>query len=108
MYVNRVFTHSSFSGCLGCFRVLAVVNSAAVNVVIRGIFEGRHPRWSLFAEGPSPTLYQGWFFTREPQAAHGRLLTALESGLLTHLADPGGGPASDQHPRHPVVGIPLP
>ena len=30
---HKFFIHSSLNGCLGCFHVLAIVNTAAVNTV---------------------------------------------------------------------------
>ena len=49
MYIcNSFFIHSSVSGHQGCFRVLAVVNSAAVNT-------GIHVSFSvLFSSGYMP------------------------------------------------------
>ena len=51
MYVYHVFIHSSVSGHLGCFHVLAIVNSAAVNIGVHVsfwirvfIFSGYTPR----------------------------------------------------------------
>ena len=39
-YMCHVFIHSSVDGHLGCFRVLAVVNSAAVNTGDVAILKG--------------------------------------------------------------------
>ena len=32
LYICTTYIYSSVNGCLGCFRVLAIVNSAAVNI----------------------------------------------------------------------------
>ena len=34
LYINHIFIHSSINGHLGCFLVLAIVNSAAVNIKV--------------------------------------------------------------------------
>ena len=40
VYVHHIFvTHSSVDGHLGCFRVLAVVNSAAVDTGVHEVFQ---------------------------------------------------------------------
>ena len=38
------FIHSSVDGHLGCFYVLAVVNSAAVNIALHGSFSVQFPQ----------------------------------------------------------------
>ena len=48
-YVYRIFIRSSVDGHLGCFHVLAIVNSAAVNTEVHmsieiGVFSGYLPR----------------------------------------------------------------
>ena len=49
VYVYHIFIHSSVDGHFGCFRVLAIVNSAAVNIGVRVsfrimVFSGYMPR----------------------------------------------------------------
>ena len=41
VYVYRIFIHAPVAGCLGCFRVLAVTNSAAVSIGVRVIFSSQ-------------------------------------------------------------------
>ena len=46
---DRFLIHSSASGHLGCFHILAIVNSAAVNIAVHGsfsvlVFSGYMPR----------------------------------------------------------------
>ena len=50
---HSFFAHSSVDGHLGCFRVLAIVNSAAVNIGVRVSFS------ILVSSGyiPSPGIY---------------------------------------------------
>ena len=55
MCVYCIFVHSSLKGCLGCFHVLAVVNSAVMNTVVHVSFsimllQGICPGALLFAE----------------------------------------------------------
>ena len=40
-YTYDIFLHSSVDGYLGCFRVLAIVNSAAVNIGVSIVFQIR-------------------------------------------------------------------
>ena len=49
LYINIFFIHSSVVGHLGCFHVLATVNSAAVNIGVHVsfgivVFSGYMPR----------------------------------------------------------------
>ena len=40
MYVYNIFLiHSSVNGHLGCFHVLAIVTSAAIDIVLHDLFE---------------------------------------------------------------------
>ena len=39
VYAHHIFIHSSVAGPLGCFRVLAVVNSAAGNIGVSVSFQ---------------------------------------------------------------------
>ena len=41
IYINHIFIHSSANKHLGCFLVLAVVNSAAVNIGVHVSFQIR-------------------------------------------------------------------
>ena len=39
MYVYHIFIHSSVDGHLGCFRVFAIVSSAAMNIGVHVSFQ---------------------------------------------------------------------
>ena len=38
IHTHHIFIHSSADGCLGCFYVLAIINSATVNIVVQVSF----------------------------------------------------------------------
>ena len=38
VHTYHIFIHSSVDGCLGCFYVLAIINSAVVNIVVHVSF----------------------------------------------------------------------
>ena len=42
------FIHSSFDGHLGCFHVLAVVNSAAVNIGVHVFLKNKYGTFNHF------------------------------------------------------------
>ena len=48
VYMYHIFIHSSVDGHLGCFHVLAVVHSAAMNIEVHTSF------WIMFFSGCMP------------------------------------------------------
>ena len=51
VHMYHIFIHSSFVGPLGCFHVLAVVNSAAMNTGVRAAFRSRVFIFSRYMPG---------------------------------------------------------
>ena len=61
MYVHYMYTHAhlfpTINGHLGCFYLLAIVNSAAMNIGMHVSFQGKH--------FDSPREEVLWLFTRK-------------------------------------------
>ena len=56
VYISHIFIHSSFSGHWGCFHILAIINSAAMNIGVHASFQ------IMFFSGYMPRNGVAWLF----------------------------------------------